>query len=121
MNYYDALNLGAILSSLSLIAGYHIYLRFVFKTSPKATVYGLTSSARRVFVAAIMNRKNEILAVQTLRNWIMMASAMASTAIVIIIGKSLYFIFLFFLKKMTHLLKRINGLFVSSWNKICFK
>ena len=86
LSYADALNIGAITSSFCVMVAYHIYLRHVYKTNPKKTVYGLTSSARRVFIASIMYRRNEILAVQTLRNWIMMASAMASTAIIIMIG-----------------------------------
>ncbi|RKO88677.1 hypothetical protein BDK51DRAFT_13784, partial [Blyttiomyces helicus] len=41
---------------------------------------------RRIWTAAIMYRKNEILAVQTLRNMVMGASLMASTAMLILFG-----------------------------------
>lgn len=86
MDEDSIINLAVIISSAFLFGLYHAYLFYVFKHSPRKTIYGLTSSARRVFVASIMYRKDAILAVQTLRNWIMAASALASTSIVIVIG-----------------------------------
>ncbi|TPX62290.1 hypothetical protein PhCBS80983_g00532 [Powellomyces hirtus] len=77
-------NLAALIPSATLLTLYHLYLfRCVHKT-PGRTVYGLTKAARRVWVAAIMFRKNEILAVQTLRNWIMASSFLATTAVLLI-------------------------------------
>ncbi len=90
MDIDSIINLAAILIAASLFGFYHAYLFYTFKRSPRKTIYGLTSSARRVFVASIMYRKDAILAVQTLRNWVMAASALASTSIVIIIGLSAF-------------------------------
>ncbi|XJO78616.1 hypothetical protein BDV3_003027 [Batrachochytrium dendrobatidis] len=54
--------------------------------SPAQTVFGLASASRRIWIAAIMYRKEEILAVQTLRNYIMATSVLASTSVAIIFG-----------------------------------
>ncbi|KND03914.1 uncharacterized protein SPPG_01365 [Spizellomyces punctatus DAOM BR117] len=77
-------NLASLLPSAAVLTLYHVYLVRCVKRTPGRTVYGLTSSARRVWVAAIMYRKNEILAVQSLRNWVMASSFLATTAVLII-------------------------------------
>ncbi|KAJ3176685.1 hypothetical protein HK101_010383 [Irineochytrium annulatum] len=84
----DAMTLNAVLGTVSilLIAIYNLYLTQIVRLTPGKTVYGLASSARRVWVASIMLRKRDILAVQTLRNWIMAASMLASTSVIIIFG-----------------------------------
>ncbi|KAJ3010265.1 hypothetical protein HKX48_007506 [Thoreauomyces humboldtii] len=75
--------LSLVLSAL-LVLLYHLYLRHRINTTPSSTVYGLARATRRIWVAAIMLRHNEILAVQTLRNWVMAASFLASTAILVV-------------------------------------
>ena len=82
----DVLNISTLVAALFMLVSYHLYLYYCFKYHRRSTVYGLTSSARRVFIASIMHRKEEILAVQTLRNWVMAASAFCSTSIIIIFG-----------------------------------
>ncbi|KAI9102536.1 hypothetical protein DFS34DRAFT_609589 [Phlyctochytrium arcticum] len=77
-------NLVALLPSCALLILYHFYLFRVVRQQPGRTVYGLTRAARRVWVAAIMYRKNEILAVQSLRNWVMASSFLATTAILMV-------------------------------------
>ncbi|KAJ1342250.1 hypothetical protein BSLG_003173 [Batrachochytrium salamandrivorans] len=69
---------------------------------PAQTVFGLASAARymstetstfralalhsRLWIAAIMYRKEEILAVQTMRNYIMATTVLASTSVAVIFG-----------------------------------
>lgn len=86
LNEMEIVNIVAISFFALSIFSYHLYVYYMFKKDRSLLVYGLTSSSRRVFIAQIMNRKNQILAVQTLRNFIMMASAMATTAIYIIVA-----------------------------------
>jgi uncharacterized membrane protein len=86
MNEIEIVNIVAISIFVLAISAYHWYLFYVFRSNPGRLVYGLTSSSRRVFIAQIMNRKNQILGVQTLRNFVMMSSAMATTAIYIIVA-----------------------------------
>ena len=86
MNEVEIVNIIAISFFAIMICGYHLYLYYVLRKDRSRLVYGLTSSARRVFIAQIMNRKNQILGVQTLRNYVMMSSAMATAAMYVIIG-----------------------------------
>jgi hypothetical protein len=58
----DILNLTAIITSVCLVGGYHLILMWIYKRSPRRLVFGLNSSARRVFIASIMAKKNAILA-----------------------------------------------------------
>ncbi|KAI9322946.1 hypothetical protein DFJ73DRAFT_921142 [Zopfochytrium polystomum] len=81
-----ALNLAIGLTSLLLVAAYHAWLARRVARAPATTVFGLNANARRAWVASIMLKKQDILAVQSLRNWVMAATALASTAIVIIFG-----------------------------------
>ncbi|KAJ3184975.1 hypothetical protein HDU87_002541 [Geranomyces variabilis] len=77
-------NVAALVPCVVILAAYHAYLHHRIATTPGRTVYGLSRAARRVWVAAIMFRKNEILAVQTLRNWVMASSFLATTAVLLI-------------------------------------
>lgn len=74
---------GLVSSSVLIVVGYHLYLRGRIQRSPLTTAFGLTNYLRRAWVEMIMQDKRDILAVQTLRNWIMTASFLASTAILI--------------------------------------
>ena len=69
-----------------LIAVYHIHFIHKVRTAPLSTALGLTNHLRRHWVETIMKEKRDILAVQTLRNWIMASSLLASTAILIGLG-----------------------------------
>jgi hypothetical protein len=62
MNVEYIVNLVAALFFVSSITLYHFYVLHVYKTNPLRLVFGLTNSARRVFVASIMARKDSILA-----------------------------------------------------------
>jgi hypothetical protein len=62
MNTNDLVNTVAIVVSVVLVMVYHSVLYVVYRKNPRLIVFGLTSSARRVFVASIMARKDAILA-----------------------------------------------------------
>ena len=69
-----------------ILVVYHIHLVLKVRTSPMTTSIGLTNHLRREWVETVMKEKRDILAVQTLRNWVMASSLLASTAILIGLG-----------------------------------
>ena len=75
-----------ILTSILTLLAYHIYLVYMVRTKPLKTSIGLTNRLRRGWVETVMEEKRDVLAVQTLRNWVMAASFLASTAILLAIG-----------------------------------
>lgn len=74
-----------LLTGLILLI-YHIRLVHKVRTSPMTTAVGITNQLRRDWVQTVMEEKRDILAVQTLRNWVMAANFLASTAIIISLG-----------------------------------
>jgi uncharacterized membrane protein len=73
--------------SALLVAAYYVFLRAKVRRNPTYTIHGVNEIARRLWVANIMaNPSKDIMAVQTLRNFIMGASLMASTATFLIVG-----------------------------------
>jgi len=80
------LKIGLTAISFLILLAYHLYLVHQVRKAPLKTSFGLTSRLREVWVKAVMQEKMDILAVQTLRNWIMAATFLASTAIVITLG-----------------------------------
>ena len=73
--------------SLALVVGYHLFLRVMLKRDPLFTIQAVNATARAAWVETIMNAGNkDILAVQTLRNSIMGATFLSSTAVLLIIG-----------------------------------
>ncbi|KAJ7558382.1 hypothetical protein O6H91_04G036800 [Diphasiastrum complanatum] len=73
---------------MGLLIVYHVFLYYKVRTSPLQTVMGFHHLGRRAWVHAIMkdNDKKNVLAVQTLRNSIMAATLMASTATILSTG-----------------------------------
>jgi uncharacterized membrane protein len=69
--------------ALLILLLYHIHLFYQVRTRPMSTSIGLTNRLRREWVQAVMEGKQDILAVQTLRNWVMASSFLASAAILI--------------------------------------
>jgi uncharacterized membrane protein len=65
---------------------YHIHLIYQIRTEPMTTSIGLTNHLRGEWVQHVMAEKRDILAVQTLRNWVMASSFLASAAILIGLG-----------------------------------
>jgi len=75
-----------LLSALS-VASYYLFLSMKVRENPTYTIHGVHELARRLWVANIMRNPDKgIMGVQTLRNWIMGSSLMASTAAILIIG-----------------------------------
>ncbi len=71
---------------LALLIGYDLYLRRVFRRQPQRTYRGLSDRLRRAWVETVRAGGKDILAVQTLRNWVMSATLFASTSILIGLG-----------------------------------
>lgn len=73
-------------ATFAVLTAYHIYWLYQVRRAPLATYRGVTKHLRRVWVESIINEKRDILSVQTLRNWIMAASFLASTAMILGLG-----------------------------------
>ncbi len=73
-------------ASFLLLIIYHVRLVYRVRSQPLTTAIGITNHLRGHWVESIMQDKRDILAVQTLRNWIMASSFLASTAILICLG-----------------------------------
>ncbi len=73
-------------ASFLLLIVYHAYLIYRIHTKPLTTSIGVTNHLRGHWVESIMEHNRDILAVQTLRNWVMASSFLASTAILISLG-----------------------------------
>jgi uncharacterized membrane protein len=69
-----------------VLTSYHIYWIYHVRRAPFRTYMGITRYLRRMWVESIMTEKRDILSVQTLRNWIMASSFLASTAMIIGLG-----------------------------------
>jgi uncharacterized membrane protein len=78
--------IGLALISFGLLFIYHLHLYRQVRDNPLTTAIGLTNHARRAWVQSIVDRKRDILAVQTFRNWVMASTFLASTAILISLG-----------------------------------
>jgi uncharacterized membrane protein len=81
-----ALDIVALLLSISIFSIYNIFIWWKLKSNPIFTIQGATNLARIAWVVSVMEEKNEILAVQTLRNSTMAATFLASTAILLSVG-----------------------------------
>jgi uncharacterized membrane protein len=73
-------------AAFAILLGYHALHFAKLRRSPRATSIGLNAYARKVWVEHIMRDKTDILAVQTMRNWTMAATFLASTSIVLGLG-----------------------------------
>ena len=86
MNALQNFEYGLSPAAFALLIAYHIYLYFKLRRDPLSISMGLASRARGMWVRSVMENGRDILAVQTLRNWIMSATFLASTAILIGLG-----------------------------------
>lgn len=68
------------------ILGYRYFLAWMLKKSPERLYLGKLQAYRAAWIEAHTGGKESIVAVQTLRNTIMTASFLASTAILLIMG-----------------------------------
>jgi uncharacterized membrane protein len=73
-------------ASLLLLVSYQGYLRYRLSKDPGYTVQRVNRVVRCAWVEEIMRRRDGVLAVQTLRNSMMAAVFLASTAVLMIIG-----------------------------------
>ena len=73
-------------AAFSALFIYHAHLVYKVRRNPLSTAVGITNNLRREWIQTVMEEKRDILAVQTLRNWIMATSFLASTAILIALG-----------------------------------
>jgi uncharacterized membrane protein len=72
--------------SAAVLITYHWHLYVKVRRSPLEMALGITNHARHLWVEGIIRGKRDILAVQTLRNQVMAATFLASTAILISLG-----------------------------------
>lgn len=68
------------------LALYHIFLKWKIRRKPEKTSHGIIYRARQNWVETIVSEKKDILAIQTMRNWTMASTFLASTAILINLG-----------------------------------
>jgi uncharacterized membrane protein len=69
-----------------VLTTYHLYWLHQVRQAPLRTYRGITKYLRHMWVESVMKEKRDILSVQTLRNWIMASSFLASTAMIIGLG-----------------------------------
>lgn len=86
MSNLEAFEYGIGPAAILLLIGYHVYLFHKTRHRPTSTALGLARRTRALWVQAIMKHNKDILAVQTLRNWTMASTFLASTAILIGLG-----------------------------------
>lgn len=75
-----------VAGSAILVAAYHIYFWWQLKRRPDKTIIGRAKGWRHLWVERMVARQDNIIVVQTLRNWIMSSSFLASTALLIAAG-----------------------------------
>lgn len=73
-------------ASFLILGIYHAQWIYRIYRRPMTTSVGITNHLRGHWVESIMEERRDILAVQTLRNWTMAASFLASTGILICLG-----------------------------------
>ncbi|MEW5770414.1 MAG: DUF599 domain-containing protein [Pseudomonadota bacterium] len=77
----------AALASVAMIGAYYLFLLKKSKADPTYSIHGVNELARTLWVIGVMTQPGkDVMAVQTLRNFIMGSSLMASTASLLIIG-----------------------------------
>jgi uncharacterized membrane protein len=72
--------------SIALLFGYHARLYLRIKRRPEKTAFGKHKIARSFWLDQYAGSKHDILVVQTLRNWIMSSTFLASTSILVALG-----------------------------------
>ena len=80
-------DLAAFAISAAIVAAYYGFLNFKVRANPTYTIHGVNALARSLWVEHVMrNASKDVMAVQTMRNFIMGSSLMASTAALLVIG-----------------------------------
>lgn len=86
MDFMRAIEFGLSPLALLLLVFYHVHLYRKVRLTPLATAIGAADEVRARWVEDVIARKRDILAVQTLRNWTMASTFLASAAILIALG-----------------------------------
>lgn len=86
MDFYPNLEIYLTSAAFLALILYHVHLIYQVRKRPLSTSMGITNHLRGHWVESIMQSERDILAVQTLRNWVMASSFLASTAILISLG-----------------------------------
>jgi len=94
-----------MLASVALLIGYHLWFLRELRLRPEHTTIGSARALRAAWVADVMTNRRDILAVQTMRNWVMTTSFLASTAALIAIG---LLTFVMSTDGVTNLIHRLN-------------
>ena len=77
----------ALALAVSMIGAYYLHLRIRVRQNPAYSIHFVNESARRLWVEHVMaNPAKDVMAVQTLRNFIMVGILMVSTSTVRILG-----------------------------------
>lgn len=74
------------LVSLGLIIAYHCFLVLRITHHPHLTIFGVSRATRKLWLSSMYRDRNDIVVVQSLRNWIMASSLLATVAVTISIG-----------------------------------
>lgn len=83
MGYAPAIEIVLTGTAALLLVLYHWHLLYAIRNSSAETSFGRNAKIRTAWVVTVMRNDRDILAIQTLRNWTMAASFLASTAILI--------------------------------------
>ncbi len=80
-------DLAAVACSVAMIAGYYLLLWARTRRDPSYSIHAVNDLARRLWVESVMqDSRRDVMAVQTLRNFIMFGILMVSTSVLLIIG-----------------------------------
>jgi uncharacterized membrane protein len=83
----ELLDIIAVAISVTLMLGYHAYFVYSYIRKPHQVVAGWTTKVRTQWVVEILKKKSgDILAVQTLRNWILSATFLATVSMFVSFG-----------------------------------
>ena len=70
----------------ALLIGYQLYVGWVFRRHPERTHGGRSNRLRRAWIETVRAGGKDLLAIQTLRSWVMSGTMFASTCILIGLG-----------------------------------
>ncbi len=74
------------IAAITLLILYHVALFSLVKWQPNRSVIGITRQARCLWIKYLIEQKQSILAIQTLRNWIMQSTVLGATSSSLSIG-----------------------------------
>lgn len=81
------LDILAVAISVALLVVYYVFLSIRARRDPQFSIHAINQKARLLWVRDVMgNRGKDVMAVQTLRNYVMAATFKASSCILLIMG-----------------------------------